>query len=158
MAVADDLDLDVTPDTVLIVRNAGPKGYPGFPEVGNMPLPKKLLDMGVTDMVRISDARMSGTGFGTCVLHVSPESAAGGPLGVVRTGDIIELDAEARLLRIDISDDELAMRLKDFIPRVAEATRGWEHLYIQHVTGADRGADLDFLEGASGAKPKRQSH
>jgi len=158
MAVADDPTLDVTADTVLIVRNAGPKGYPGFPEVGNMPLPKKLLDAGVTDMVRVSDARMSGTGFGTCVLHVTPEAAAGGPLGVVRTGDIIELDAEARLIRMDISDEELAERLKAFTPQVAPATRGWEQLYIQHVTGADRGADLDFLEGFSGSAPSRHSH
>jgi dihydroxy-acid dehydratase len=158
IAVSDDPNLDVTPDTVLIVRNAGPKGYPGFPEVGNMPLPKKLLDAGVTDMVRVSDARMSGTGFGTCVLHVAPEAAAGGPLGVVRTGDMIELDAEARIIRVDISDEELAERLKAFTPRVAKATRGWEKLYVLHVTGADRGADLDFLEGASGSSPSRHSH
>lgn len=158
IAVSDDPDLDVTPDTVLIVRNAGPKGYPGFPEVGNMPLPKKLLDAGITDMVRVSDARMSGTGFGTCVLHVAPESAAGGPLGVVRTGDIIELDAEARLIRMDISDEELAQRLAVFVPQVAPATRGWTQLYIEHVNGADRGADLDFLEGASGSQPARHSH
>jgi L-arabonate dehydrase len=158
IAVSDDPNLDVTPDTVLIVRNAGPKGYPGFPEVGNMPLPKKLLDAGVTDMVRVSDARMSGTGFGTCVLHVAPEAAAGGPLGVVRTGDMIELDAEARIIRVDISDEELAERLKAFTPQVAKATRGWEKLYVLHVTGADRGADLDFLEGASGSSPSRHSH
>lgn len=158
IAVSDDPDLDVTPDTVLIVRNAGPKGYPGFPEVGNMPLPKKLLDAGITDMVRVSDARMSGTGFGTCVLHVAPESAAGGPLGVVRTGDIIELDTEARLIRMDISDEELAQRLAAFVPQVAPATRGWTQLYIEHVSGADRGADLDFLEGASGSQPARHSH
>lgn len=158
IAVSDDPDLDVTPDTVLIVRNAGPKGYPGFPEVGNMPLPKKLLDAGITDMVRVSDARMSGTGFGTCVLHVAPESAAGGPLGVVRTGDVIELDAEARLIRVDISDAELAQRLSAFVPQVAPAARGWTQLYIEHVSGADRGADLDFLEGASGSQPARHSH
>lgn len=158
MAVADDDDLDVTADTVLIVRNSGPKGYPGFPEVGNMPLPKRLLEAGVTDMVRISDARMSGTGFGTCVLHVAPESAAGGPLGIVRTGDMIELDAQARLLRVDISDEELAGRMSSFVPEVAKAGRGWEQLYIERVTGADRGADLDFLEGASGSAPSRHSH
>lgn len=158
MAVADDDDLDVTADTVLIVRNSGPKGYPGFPEVGNMPLPKRLLEAGVTDMVRISDARMSGTGFGTCVLHVAPESAAGGPLGIVRTGDMIELDARARLLRVDISDEELAGRMSSFVPEVAKAGRGWEQLYIERVTGADRGADLDFLEGASGSAPSRHSH
>ena len=158
IAVSDDPNLDVTPDTVLVVRNAGPKGYPGFPEVGNMPLPKKLLDAGITDMVRVSDARMSGTGFGTCVLHVAPEAAAGGPLGVVRTGDMIELDAEARIIRVDISDEELAERLKAFVPQVATATRGWEKLYVLHVNGADRGADLDFLEGASGSSPSRHSH
>jgi len=158
IAVSDDPNLDVTPDTVLIVRNAGPKGYPGFPEVGNMPLPKKLLDAGVTDMVRVSDARMSGTGFGTCVLHAAPEAAAGGPLGVVRTGDMIELDVEARLIRMDISDEELAQRLKDFVPQVAHATRGWEQLYVQHVMGADRGADLDVLRGASGSAVRRHSH
>lgn len=158
IAVSDDPNLDVTPDTVLVVRNAGPKGYPGFPEVGNMPLPKKLLDAGVTDMVRVSDARMSGTGFGTCVLHVAPEAAAGGPLGVVRTGDIIELDVGARLIRMDISDEELAQRLQDFVPQVAHAIRGWEQLYVQHVMGADRGADLDFLRGASGSAVRRHSH
>jgi L-arabonate dehydrase len=158
IAVSDDPNLDVTPDTVLIVRNAGPKGYPGFPEVGNMPLPKKLLDAGITDMVRVSDARMSGTGFGTCVLHVAPEAAAGGPLGVVRTGDMIELDAEARIIRVDISDEELAARLEAFVPQVAKATRGWEKLYVLHVNGADRGADLDFLEGSSGSSPSRHSH
>ena len=158
IAVADDPDLDVTADTVLVVRNSGPKGYPGFPEVGNMPLPKKLLQAGVTDMVRLSDARMSGTGFGTCVLHISPESAAGGPLGVVQTGDIVALDAEARQLMVEISDDELAKRMAGFEPKVAPAKRGWEKLYIEHVTGADTGADLDFLEGRSGSAPSRHSH
>lgn len=158
IAVSDDLELDVTADTVLVVRNSGPKGYPGFPEVGNMPLPKKLLQAGVTDMVRLSDARMSGTGFGTCVLHISPESAAGGPLGVIQTGDMVVLDADARLLMVEITDEELARRMADFEPRVAPATRGWEKLYIEHVTGADRGADLDFLEGRSGSAPSRHSH
>lgn len=158
MAVADDPDLDVTPDTVLIVRNSGPKGYPGFPEVGNMPLPKKLLEAGVTDMVRVSDARMSGTGFGTCILHVAPESAAGGPLGVVRTGDMIELDASARVIRIDITDEELAERMASYVPQVAPTSRGWAQLYVEHVMGADRGADLDFLQGSSGSAPARHSH
>lgn len=158
IAVSDDLELDVTADTVLVVRNSGPKGYPGFPEVGNMPLPKKLLQAGVTDMVRLSDARMSGTGFGTCVLHISPESAAGGPLGVIQTGDMVVLDADARLLMVEITDEELARRMADFEPQVAPATRGWEKLYIEHVTGADRGADLDFLEGRSGSAPSRHSH
>jgi len=156
--VSDDPDLDVTPDTVLIVRNAGPKGYPGFPEVGNMPLPKKLLEAGITDMVRVSDARMSGTGFGTCVLHVAPEAAAGGPLGIVETGDIVVLDAANRKLDIDVPDEEIARRMKKFTPQEAVATRGWEQLYIQHVTGADTGADLDFLHGSSGSVPGRHSH
>jgi L-arabonate dehydrase len=158
VAVADDPDLDVTKDTVLVVRNAGPKGYPGFPEVGNMPLPKKLLDAGITDMVRISDGRMSGTGFGTCILHVSPESASGGPLGIVQTGDIISLDADARTLELVISEEEMQQRLAQFEPQVAPASRGWEHLYVQHVTGADSGADFDFLEGSSGSAPSRHSH
>lgn len=158
LAVADDPNLDVTADTVLVVRNSGPKGYPGFPEVGNMPLPKKLLEAGVTDMVRISDARMSGTGFGTCVLHVTPESAAGGPLGVVRTGDMISLDAHGRTLTLEISDEELSNRLSEYEPTPAPAERGWEQLYVAHVGGADSGADLDFLEGASGSEPSRHSH
>lgn len=158
IAVSDDPDLEVTPDTVLIVRNSGPKGYPGFPEVGNMPLPKKLLEAGVTDMVRISDARMSGTGFGTCVLHVSPESAAGGPLGVVETGDMVVLDVANRSLNVDISDEEISTRLAQYTPHVAPAERGWEQLYIQHVVGADQGADLDFLQGSSGSEPARHSH
>lgn len=158
IAVSDDPDLDVTADTVLIVRNSGPKGYPGFPEVGNMPLPKKLLEAGVTDMVRISDARMSGTGFGTCVLHVTPESAAGGPLGIVQTGDMIVLDAHKRILEVKLSDEEIAARMANFTPQVAPTSRGWEQLYVQHVTGADTGADLDFLEGSSGSMPARHSH
>jgi dihydroxyacid dehydratase/phosphogluconate dehydratase len=123
-----------------------------------MPLPKKLLDAGITDMVRISDARMSGTGFGTCILHVSPESAAGGPLGIVKSGDMISLDAEARTLILEISDEEMAARLSVYEPQVAPATRGWEQLYVQHVNGADSGADFDFLEGSSGSKPSRHSH
>lgn len=155
---SDDPDLDVTPDTVLIVRNSGPKGYPGFPEVGNMPLPKKLLEAGVTDMVRVSDARMSGTGFGTCVLHVTPEAAAGGPLGIVQTGDMVTLDVAQRKLEIDVPEEEIARRMKEYSPQEAVATRGWEQLYIQHVTGADVGADLDFLQGSSGSTPGRHSH
>lgn len=158
IAAADDPNLDVTPETVLIVRNSGPKGYPGFPEVGNMPLPKKLLEAGVTDMVRISDARMSGTGFGTCVLHVAPESAAGGPLGIVRTGDMIVLDAHNRRIDVELSDEEIESRLRDYVPQLAKGQRGWVQLYIEHVMGADKGADLDFLQGASGSEPARHSH
>lgn len=158
MAVADNDDLDVTADTVLIVRGGGPKGYPGFPEIGNMPLPKKLLEQGVSDMVRVSDARMSGTGFGTCVLHVAPESAVGGPIGVVQTGDIVELDVKNRVIRVDISDDELENRLRSYTPQVAQSDRGWVKLYVEHVTGADQGADLDFLIGQSGDATPRHSH
>ena len=158
MAVADDDDLDVTADTVLIVRGGGPKGYPGFPEIGNMPLPKKLLEQGITDMVRVSDARMSGTGFGTCVLHVAPESAVGGPIGVVQTGDMVVLDVPGREIRVEVSDDELARRLSNYHPQVATSDRGWVKLYVEHVTGADQGADLDFLIGASGDATPRHSH
>ncbi len=158
MAVADDDDLDVTADTVLIVRGGGPKGYPGFPEIGNMPLPKKLLEQGVSDMVRVSDARMSGTGFGTCVLHVAPESAVGGPIGVVRTGDTVELDVKNRVIRVDLPDEELENRLRSYTPRVAHSDRGWVKLYVEHVTGADQGADLDFLIGQSGDATPRHSH
>jgi len=155
---SDDPNMDVTADTVLVVRNAGPKGYPGFPEVGNMPLPKKLLEAGVLDMVRISDARMSGTGYGTCILHVAPEAAAGGPLGIIQTGDIITLDATNRTINVHLSDEEIAERLKNYTPQVAPATRGWEQIYIDHVQGADVGADLDFLVGSSGSEPRRHSH
>ena len=155
---SDDPNMEVTADTVLVVRNAGPKGYPGFPEVGNMPLPKKLLEAGVLDMVRISDARMSGTGYGTCILHVAPESAAGGPLGIIQTGDMITLDATNRTINVHLSDEEIAERLANYTPQVAPATRGWEQIYIDHVQGADLGADLDFLVGGSGSEPRRHSH
>lgn len=156
--VLDDPNLPVTKDTVLIVRNSGPKGYPGFPEVGNMPLPTKLLKQGILDMVRVSDARMSGTGFGTCVLHVSPESAAGGPLGVVQTGDWVVLDVKNRRLDFEISTEELATRMANFVPQPANVSRGWAKIYVEHVNGADRGADLDFLIGASGSEVPRHSH
>jgi dihydroxy-acid dehydratase len=158
IAVSDDPNLDVTKDTVLIVRNSGPKGYPGFPEVGNMPLPTKLLKQGISDMVRVSDARMSGTGFGTCILHVSPESAAGGPLGVVKTGDWIVLDVKNRKLDIEISEAELQERLAGYTPEPANVSRGWAKIYVEHVNGADRGADLDFLIGSSGSEVPRHSH
>ena len=158
VAVADDPDLPVTPETVLVVRNAGPRGYPGFPEVGNMPLPRRLLEQGIRDMVRISDGRMSGTGYGTCILHVAPESAQGGPLSLVRTGDWIELNAEERRLDLDVPDDELALRRADPPATTPQATRGWTSLYISHVNGADQGADLDFLVGSSGHDVPRDSH
>ena len=156
----DDPDLDVTADSVLVLRGCGPRGYPGMPEVGNMPIPRKLLEQGVRDMVRISDARMSGTAYGTVILHVAPEAAAGGPLGLVRTGDIIRLDVANRSLTMDVSDDELSARRPTASSEAAYAapTRGWEKLYVDHVMQADTGADLDFLVGSSGNGVSRESH
>ncbi len=156
----DDPGLDVDADSVLVLRGCGPKGYPGMPEVSNMPLPRKLLEQGVRDMVRVCDGRMSGTAYGTVVLHVAPEAAAGGPLGLVRTGDVIALDVAARRIDVEVPDDELARR------RPSEATvagfagprRGWERLYVDHVLQADTGADLDFLVGSSGSAVSRESH
>lgn len=154
----DDPDLDVTPDTVLVLQGCGPRGYPGMPEVGNMPLPSKLLAQGVTDMVRISDARMSGTAYGTTVLHVAPESTIGGPLALVCTGDQITLDVPARSLTLHVDDDELARRRANWIAPRPIASRGWAKLYVDHVTQADTGADLDFLVGSSGSEVLRESH
>jgi len=156
----DDPDLDVDADSVLVLRGCGPKGYPGMPEVANMPLPTKLLEQGVRDMVRVCDGRMSGTAYGTVVLHVSPEAAAGGPLALVRTGDHIILDVPNRRLDIDISAEELATRTPDpaTIAGFAKPLRGWEKLYVDHVMGADTGVDLDFLIGSSGDKVSRESH
>jgi len=156
----DDPDLDVDADSVLVLRGCGPKGYPGMPEVANMPLPTKLLEQGVRDMVRVCDGRMSGTAYGTVVLHVSPEAAAGGPLALVRTGDHIILDVPNRRLDIDISAEELATRSPDpaTIAGFAKPLRGWEKLYVDHVMGADTGVDLDFLIGSSGDKVSRESH
>jgi dihydroxy-acid dehydratase len=155
---ADDDDLDVEPDDVLVLRYAGPKGYPGMPEVGNLPLPRRLLVAGVTDMVRISDARMSGTAYGTVVLHVAPEAAAGGPLALVATGDLISLDVPARTLRLEVTDAELDRRRSAWSPPPPTASRGWARLYTDHVLQADRGCDLDFLVGRSGAAVPRPSH
>ncbi len=156
----DDPDLEVTADSVLVLRGCGPRGYPGMPEVGNMPLPRKLLEQGVRDMVRISDARMSGTAYGTVILHVAPEAAAGGPLGLVQSGDMIELDVAARRLHLDVSDEELASRSQsaETAAGYAAPTRGWSKLYVDHVMQADTGADLDFLVGGSGDKVGRESH
>jgi dihydroxy-acid dehydratase len=156
----DSPDLDVEETSVLILRGCGPRGYPGMPEVGNMPLPTKLLAKGVRDMVRISDARMSGTAYGTVVLHVAPEAAAGGPLALVRTGDPIVLDVPARRLDIDLPDEELRQRrpAEASMAAFAAPRRGWERLYVEHVMQADRGADLDFLVGATGDKVSRESH
>jgi dihydroxy-acid dehydratase len=156
----DDPDLDVDADSVLILRGCGPKGYPGMPEVANLPLPTKLLQSGVRDMVRICDGRMSGTAYGTVVLHVCPEAAAGGPLALVRTGDVIVLDVARRRLDIDIPADELAARTPAAatVDAFARPARGWERLYVRTVRQADTGADLDFLLGSSGATVSRESH
>ncbi|WP_061292924.1 IlvD/Edd family dehydratase [Herbidospora cretacea] len=157
-AVCDDDDLDVTADDILIIRGAGPKGYPGMPEVANVPLPAKLLRAGVTDMVRISDGRMSGTGFGTVVLHVSPEAAVGGPLALVRTGDRVELDVPNRSLTLLVPDEELALRKREWTPEDHDDVSGYRWLYRQHVLGADGGADFDFLTGGRGSDVPRDSH
>jgi dihydroxy-acid dehydratase len=156
----DDPGLDVDADSVLVLRGCGPKGYPGMPEVANLPLPPKLLERGVRDMVRICDGRMSGTAYGTVVLHVAPEAAAGGPLGLVRTGDVIELDVAARRLDVDIAPEELRRREPPgaAVAGYAAPARGWERLYVDHVLQADQGADLDFLVGASGHQVTRDSH
>jgi dihydroxy-acid dehydratase len=154
----DDPALDVNANDILVLRNCGPKGYPGFPEVGNFALPAKLLQQGVTDMVRISDARMSGTAYGTVVLHAAPEAAAGGPLALVESGDMIELDVEARRLHLDVADSELAMRRARWKPPAPHSARGWVKLYCSTVQQADKGVDLDFLVGGSGAPVGRESH
>jgi dihydroxy-acid dehydratase len=154
----DSLDLDVDENSVLVLKNVGPKGYPGMPEVGNMGIPKKLLDKGVVDMVRISDGRMSGTGFGTVVLHISPESAVGGMLAFVQNGDMIELDVEARQLNLLVADEELAKRKQNLKLDLNKYTRGYCKLYVDHVEQSHLGADLDFLKGGSGSEVLRDSH
>ena len=156
----DDPDLDVTADSVLVLKQCGPKGYPGMPEVGNMPLPKKLLQAGVRDMVRISDARMSGTAYGTVILHVSPESHMGGPLALVQNGDIIRLDGPARSLDLLVDADEMARRKASLAqpPIPPNSERGYAHLHVKHVMQAEHGCDLDFLVGKSGHVVTRESH
>ena len=156
----DDPDLDVDADSVLVLRGCGPKGYPGMPEVSNMPLPRRLLAQGVRDMVRVCDGRMSGTAYGTVVLHVAPEAAAGGPLALVRTGDQVVLDVEQRRLDVDVPVAQLRGRAPSatMTTGFANPRRGWERLYIDHVLQADTGADLDFLVGSSGATVTRDSH
>jgi dihydroxy-acid dehydratase len=156
----DDSDLDVDADSVLILRGCGPKGYPGMPEVGNIPMPSKLLQSGVRDMVRICDGRMSGTAFGTVVLHVAPEAAAGGPLALVRTGDTVVLDLAGRRVDVEVSAEELAARSADpaTVDAYAKPERGWERLYVQTVQQANTGADLDFLVGSTGSEVSRESH
>jgi dihydroxy-acid dehydratase len=152
----DSVDMDE--NSVMVLKGAGPRGYPGMPEVGNMPIPRKLLERGVTDLVRISDARMSGTAYGTVVLHVSPESAIGGTLALVRDGDEIELDVEARRLELRVDENELAVRRANWKPPVSQATGGYHKLYVDHVMQADVGADFDFLVGCRGADIPRESH
>lgn len=153
-----DPDLDIDENSVMVLKNVGPKGYPGMPEVGNMGLPKKLLEQGITDIVRISDGRMSGTAFGTAFLHVSPESASGGTLALVQEGDYIEIDVENRKLHLDVSDEELERRRQNWTPPEPAYDRGYINLYINHVNEAHLGADLDFLVGKSGSEIKRDSH
>ena len=154
----DDPNLDIDADSIMVLKNVGPKGYPGMAEVGNMALPKKLLEQGVTDIVRISDGRMSGTGFGTVVLHVSPESAVGGTLALVQNGDIISLDTHKRTLQLEVSAEELSARKAVWIITEEIQPRGYVHLYQTHVEQAHLGADLDFLRGGSGSKVARDSH
>jgi L-arabonate dehydrase len=157
-AKINDEALDIDETCVMVLKNCGPKGYPGMAEVGNMGLPPKVLKRGITDMVRISDARMSGTAYGTVILHTSPEAAVGGPLAVVRDGDMIELDVEARTLHLDISDAELASRLAEWKPLGEEYGSGYPWLHHQYVEGADTGADLSFLKGCRGAAVGKDSH
>ena len=154
----NDDALDIDENSVMVLKYCGPKGYPGMAEVGNMPLPPKLLKRGINDIVRISDARMSGTAYGTVVLHTAPEAAAGGPLALVQTGDVIELDVDARRLHLDVPDDELAHRRSRWKAPAPHSNRGWVKLYCETVQQADKGVDLDFLVGSSGAAVGRESH
>ena len=156
----DDPNLDVDKDSVLVLRGCGPKGYPGMPEVANMPMPQKLLSQGVRDMVRICDGRMSGTAYGTVILHVAPEAAAFGPLALIQTGDVISLDVEKRTLNVELTDEELKNRKpsQKMIDALAKPNRGWQKMYVDHVNQADTGADLDFLVGSSGSQVLRESH
>ena len=154
----DDPALDVDETCILVLKQVGPKGYPGMPEVGNFHIPKKVAERGVTDMVRISDGRMSGTAFGTVILHVAPESAVGGVLALVQDGDIIELDVPNRRLHLDVSEEELAQRRQAWKPRPPSAERGYVHLYSSHVQQANTGVDFDFLVGKSGAFVARGNH
>jgi len=154
----DDPKLDIDENCVMVLKNCGPKGYPGMAEVGNMPLPTKVLKKGITDMVRISDARMSGTAYGTVVLHIAPEAAAGGALALVENGDMIELDVAKRRLHLDVSERELARRRNNWKAPKAPMSRGYTRLYVDHVLQANDGADLDFLVGSSGAKVPTDNH
>jgi dihydroxy-acid dehydratase len=154
----DDRALDIDETSVMVMKNCGPKGYPGMAEVGNMPLPAKVLKKGVTDMVRISDARMSGTAYGTVVLHTAPEAAVGGPLALVQDGDMIELDVAGRRLHLEVSESDLAERRRHWTPPEPAMESGYQRLYVERVLQADRGCDLDFLVGKRGAAVPRHSH
>jgi L-arabonate dehydrase len=156
-ARVNDDSLEIDENCVMVLKNCGPRGYPGMAEVGNMPIPAKLLRKGITDMVRVSDARMSGTAYGTVVLHVSPEATIGGPLALVRSGDMITLDVPGRLIRLEVDDATLSQRRLQWTPPPGPK-RGWAKLYVDHVLQADEGADLDFLVGSSGAPIPRDSH
>jgi dihydroxy-acid dehydratase len=147
----DDPGLDATPDTVLVLRGAGPQGGPGMPEWGMLPIPQKLLKRGVRDMLRISDARMSGTSYAACILHVAPEAHVGGPLALIRTGDVVRVDARAGRLDMKVPDDELAARRAAWTPPAPRYGRGYGWAYARHVMQADRGCDFDFLETGFGA-------
>jgi dihydroxyacid dehydratase/phosphogluconate dehydratase len=153
----DDPDLVVDENSVLVLKSAGPQGAPGMPEWGQLPIPKKLLEKGVRAMVRISDARMSGTSYGACVLHVAPESHVGGPLALVRDGDVIELDVPGRRITLAISDEELEKRRADWQQPAAKFARGYGALYLQHITQANEGCDFDFLE-AGPPTPEPEIH
>jgi dihydroxy-acid dehydratase len=157
-AKINDESLDIDENCIMVLKNCGPKGYPGMAEVGNMGLPPKVLRKGITDMVRISDARMSGTAYGTVVLHTSPEAAAGGPLAIVQNGDMIELDVPNRRLHLDVPDDEIASRLAAWQTTVPIPASGYASLYYSHVIGADKGADFDFLLGGRGKEIPKDSH
>jgi dihydroxyacid dehydratase/phosphogluconate dehydratase len=154
----DDPNLDVDENSILVLKNCGPKGYPGMAEVGNMRLPQKILKKGIRDMIRISDARMSGTAYGTVILHTSPEAAVKGPLAAVQSGDLIEVDVNKGLLNLDVSDEIITKRLKEYQPVLPEIKSGYQKMYIDHVMQADKGADLDFLVGKRGSEVKRHSH
>jgi len=154
----DDPNLNIDENSVIVLKNVGPVGYPGMPEVGNVDLPEKLLRKGIKDMIRISDGRMSGTAAGTVVLHVSPESAVGGTLALVKDGDMIELDVEERRLHLDVSDEELSKRRAQWTPPQSMAQRGYVKLYIDHVQQAHLGADLDVLNGKSNGEVTRDLH
>jgi L-arabonate dehydrase len=154
----DDENLDVDETCMLVLKNCGPKGYPGMAEVGNMPLPPKVLRKGITDMVRISDARMSGTAYGTVVLHTAPEAAAGGNLALVHNGDMVELNVPERRIQLHVSEEELAKRRATWKPPTPDLDSGYWKLYIDHVTQADEGVDLDFLRGKRGSFVPKDNH